>query len=83
MADVPKIRFKGFSDDWEQRKLGEILVSLQNNTLSRAELSKEKGIAKNIHYGDILVKYGEVLDVSKEELSMIADEKVLDRKSVV
>ena len=79
MADVPKIRFKGFSDDWEQRKLGEILVSLQNNTLSRAELSKEKGIAKNIHYGDILVKYGEVLDVSKEELSMIADEKVLNK----
>lgn len=81
MADVPKIRFKGFSDDWEQRKLGEILVSLQNNTLSRAELSKEKGIAKNIHYGDILVKYGEVLDVSKEELSMIADEKVLNKYS--
>ncbi len=24
MADVPKIRFKGFSDDWEQRKLSEI-----------------------------------------------------------
>ncbi len=24
MADTPKIRFKGFSDDWEQRKLGEI-----------------------------------------------------------
>ena len=21
---VPKIRFKGFTDDWEQRKLGEI-----------------------------------------------------------
>lgn len=81
VADVPKIRFKGFSDDWEQRKLGEILVSLQNNTLSRAELSKEKGIAKNIHYGDILVKYGEVLDVSKEELSMIADEKVLNKYS--
>lgn len=22
---VPKIRFKGFTDDWEQRKLGEIV----------------------------------------------------------
>ena len=21
---VPKLRFKGFTDDWEQRKLGEI-----------------------------------------------------------
>lgn len=24
MADIPKIRFKGFTDDWERRKLGEI-----------------------------------------------------------
>ncbi len=26
---VPKIRFKGFTDDWEQRKLGEMLVNLE------------------------------------------------------
>jgi len=25
MANTPKIRFKGFTDDWEQRKLGDIL----------------------------------------------------------
>lgn len=24
MANKPNIRFKGFTDDWEQRKLGEI-----------------------------------------------------------
>lgn len=81
MANIPKIRFRGFTGDWERRKLGEILVSLQNNTLSRAELSSEEGIAKNIHYGDILVKYGEVLDVSKEQLSMINNENVLTKYS--
>lgn len=27
---VPKIRFKGFTGDWEQRKLGDILVDLYN-----------------------------------------------------
>lgn len=26
MANKPNIRFKGFTDDWEQRKLGEIAV---------------------------------------------------------
>ena len=62
---------------WEQRKLGEVLISLQNNTLSRADLSSEKGIAKNIHYGDILVKFGEVIDVKTESLPMIADETVI------
>ena len=75
----PKIRFKGYTDDWEQRKLGDILISLQNNTLSRADLSNEAGVAKNVHYGDVLIKFGEVLDVSKEKLPMISDESVLSK----
>lgn len=76
---VPKIRFSGFSDDWEQRRLGNVLLSLQNNTLSRANLSDESGIAKNVHYGDVLIKFGEVLDVRKEKLPMITDENVLSK----
>ena len=64
---------------WEQRKLGEMLISLQNNTFSRADLSNETGVAKNIHYGDVLIRFGEVLDVSKEHLPMITDEKVLTK----
>ena len=75
----PKIRFKGFTKAWEQRKLGEVLISLQNNTLSRADLSYETGIAKNVHYGDVLIKFGDVLDVSREQLPMIKDEKILDK----
>ncbi len=77
MADTPKIRFKGFTEDWERRKLGEVLINLQNNTLSRAELSNEKGVAKNVHYGDILVKFREVLDVSDEQLPMIKDDTIV------
>jgi|GEM_PF-363415 len=64
---------------WEQRKLGDVLVSLQNNTLSRADLSNEAGVAKNVHYGDVLIKFGEVLDVSKEQLPMISDESILTK----
>lgn len=76
---VPEIRFDGFTNDWEQRKLGEVLVCLQNNTLSRADLSNETGIAKNVHYGDVLIKFGEVLDVSEEKLPMISDKSVLTK----
>ena len=34
MANTPKIRFKGFTDDWEQRKLGEVFkeYSEKNHT---------------------------------------------------
>ena len=78
-SKVPEIRFEGFTDDWEQRKLSEVLVSLQNNTLSRSELSTEQGNAKNVHYGDILVKFGEVLDITEEQLPMIADNSVITK----
>ena len=70
-------KFRYIKNAWEQRKLGEVLISLQNNTLSRADLSSEEGIAKNIHYGDILVKFGEVIDVKTESLPMISDETVI------
>lgn len=76
-SNVPEIRFSGFTHPWEQRKLGDVLISLQNNTLSRADLSNKSGVAKNVHYGDVLIKFGEVLDVSKEQLPMILDESVL------
>ena len=77
--NVPKLRFPEFTEPWEQRKLKNILVSLQNNTLSRADLSNETGVAKDVHYGDVLIKFGEVLDISKEKLPMITDEKVLTK----
>ena len=79
IKNVPRLRFPGFTEPWEQRKLGEILIGLQNNTLSRADLSNETGVAKNVHYGDVLIKFGEVLDVSKEKLPMISDESILSK----
>lgn len=63
-ARVPEIRFQGFHGDWEQRKLGEVFTSLKNNTLSRSNLNDGQGTIQNIHYGDVLIKYGEYLDVT-------------------
>lgn len=68
-----------FAIAWEQRKLGEVLESMQNNTLSRAELSNEQGSVMNVHYGDVLVKFGEVLNVSEEQLPMIADDIIVEK----
>ena len=68
-----------YSLSWEQRKFGEVFMSLQNNTLSRAELNDEFGAAQNIHYGDVLIKYDEILDVSKEPLSYIEKQSIADK----
>ena len=32
MADIPKIRFKGFTEPWEQRKLGDLLNETREKT---------------------------------------------------
>ena len=77
----PEIRFAGFTDPWEQRKLGEELGFLRNNTLSRAELSDSEGTVFDIHYGDVLIKYGSVLDAEKADVPRIANDAVANRQT--
>ena len=80
-TNIPEIRFAGFTDPWEQREFKNIFDFLQNNALSRADLSDEEGSALNVHYGDILVKYGEVLDVSTEQIPYIVDDAIVKKYS--
>ncbi|MDT2806910.1 restriction endonuclease subunit S [Vagococcus lutrae] len=70
----PEIRFAGFTDDWEQRKFEEVFeFPVSNNTLSRSQLNYEHGSIKNIHYGDILIKYGAILDVERDSIPYITN----------
>ena len=81
MKNKPRIRFKGFAEDWEQCKLGEIFEYLQNNTLSRDSLNYKNPNIKNIHYGDILVKFDEILDGSNKDIPYINSELDLSKFS--
>ena len=76
---IPEVRFSGFTGDWEQRKFAEVFDWLQNNTLSRAELNYEGGIVKNVHYGDVLIKFGDYIDASETELPYISDDTKVER----
>ena len=78
---IPKRRFKEFENDgaWEQHKFSEVFTMLQNNALSRTQLNYEQGIAKSVHYGDVLIKFGECLDVSEEQLPYINDNELVSR----
>lgn len=69
----PKIRFAGFEDEWAKKKFDDVFDMLSNNTLSRDALNSEDGVAKNIHYGDVLTKFGEYIDVSSAKLPFISD----------
>ena len=59
-------------EDWELDKLKDKFEFRSNNTLSRDALS-ESGIIQDVHYGDVLIKYGSHLDVQKDEVPYITD----------
>ncbi|HZK61770.1 MAG TPA: restriction endonuclease subunit S [Anaerovoracaceae bacterium] len=75
----PEIRFKGFTDEWNEQKYSETFTNIPNNTLSRAELNYNIGLAKNVHYGDVLIKFGELLDVEKNEIPFITDDDLANK----
>ena len=62
-----KVRFK--ADDgsdcpkWRKKKFLEVFEFLNNSTFSRECLNYESGNIKYIHYGDILIKFGAMIDV--------------------
>ena len=73
-STVPEIRFKEFSKEWNNCVFGNVLSKLSNNSYSRDLLNYKEGKAKNIHYGDILIRYGFSIDVCHPEVPYINDD---------
>ncbi|OOV51788.1 hypothetical protein B1A67_06995, partial [Clostridium botulinum D/C] len=73
----PEIRFAAYETEWIEKKFDETFDILSNNTLSREALNYDDGLGKNVHYGDVLVKFGEYLDVNREKLPYINDSTVV------
>ena len=60
-----KKRLPGFDGEWKRLPFTEVFSFLPTNTLSRDCMSETVGTVLNIHYGDVLVKYPEILDADK------------------
>lgn len=56
------------------KQFSEIFELIQNNTFSRECLTDESTDVLNVHYGDILVKYGSVLDPDIDAVPFIKSE---------
>src|SRR5690554_908884 len=77
--NIPEIRFKGFEGEWEENIFGSTFTYLTSNTLSRAELNYKTGTYKNVHYGDVLIKFGELLDIRNDQIPFITHDKVAEK----
>lgn len=76
---VPEYRFKGFTDDWEQRKLGEVYDFYKGKGL-RLDSFTEGNDKSSIAYGHLYTKYSEV--ITKVNLSS-TDEGFLSKSNDV
>ena len=74
----PQISTQSCESVFSQKTFSEVFGYLANNTFSRDLLTSRISTYRNVHYGDILVKYGETLDVEKDDLPYISTE-VLDK----
>ena len=52
MSRVPRIRFKGFEEDWEQRKLGEIYTQLVERNIELLPFKKILSVSTMTYKGD-------------------------------
>ena len=69
---IPKLRFLTFPiKNWDEKKLQDIFIYLSTNTYSSNLLNNKQGIYQNIHYGDILIKYGCIIDAQRDEIPYI------------
>lgn len=69
-----KKRLPGFFEKWDKKSFNDVFVFGSTNTFSREQMSEENLSVQNIHYGDILTKYGEILKVSEEKVPSLVEE---------
>ncbi|WP_051607263.1 restriction endonuclease subunit S [Sphingobacterium thalpophilum] len=81
VGKVPNLRFPQFTEEWETKKLGDVMDFKVTNSFSRENLNYKAGTVKNIHYGDIHTKFQTLFDTTKEVIPFINEEINLDRIS--
>lgn len=75
-----KRRLPGFSGEWQSFVFGYLFDFIPNNAFTRAQMDVS-GRVKNIHYGDILTKYGAYISADSKDIPYIAKEIDLSRFS--
>ena len=69
-----KARLPGFNEEWKKKRFCEAFTFGTTNTFSREYMCEDSAGVKNIHYGDILVKYREILILSEQEIPSLLSE---------
>ena len=85
-SNVPEIRFKGFTEAWEQRKLGEVLSILKDGTHGTHQDAEEGPYllsAKNIKNGQIIIDDSSDRKISEDEFNQIHTKFTLENGDIL
>lgn len=70
-------------EDWEIKNFSQIFDIYPNNTYPRNCMNDVQGQFRNIHYGDVLIKYPTVVDVKNSHIPFLNNEiKIKSHKTV-
>ena len=67
-----KKRLPGFSTEWSQSTFGDLFDFLPTNAFTRDQMT-DTGTIQNVHYGDILTKYGACLDMDNTDVPYLLE----------
>ena len=68
-----KKRLPGFKGEWREVAFKAAFISLGNNTYARECLCGDSANAYDIHYGDVLIRFGAVVDFSSDYIPRLKD----------
>lgn len=75
-----KKRLPGFRGEWNEASFADLFDFLPTNAFTRDQMT-DTGTIKNIHYGDILTKYGACLDISNTNVPYLSEPVSVKRYS--
>lgn len=83
MANTPKIRFKGFTDDWEQRKLSEISDVRDGTHDSPSYQSEGHPFVTSKNVKDGYINYDDIQYISDEDFDAINKRSKVDVNDIL
>ncbi|MBQ0909429.1 restriction endonuclease subunit S [Flavobacterium sp. F-328] len=82
VGNVPNLRFPGFDNEWEVRKMGEVATFSKGKGISKSDI-EEGGTYECIRYGELYTYYGETIDEIKSRTNANVSRLVLSEANDV
>jgi len=75
---VPKLRFDGFSGEWEEKRLGDICKIFKGKNISKNDII-DNGRYECIRYGELYTEYREIIKNIKSKTNLELNSLVLSK----